>query len=707
VRARTGRAFPDDPWEQLWGAVGAVFGSWENPRAVAYRQLNEIPGDWGTAVSVCAMVFGNMGPGSGTGVAFTRDPSTGERVFYGEYLEDAQGEDVVAGIRTPEPIARLAERMPKAWKELSRVQARLEKHFRDMQDLEFTVEDGRLYLLQCRAGKRTAFAAVRIAVDMVAERLIDREEALARIPPASLEQLLRPVFDPRELERARRAGALFARGLNAGPGAAAGVAVFGAEEAERRAALGETVILVRLETSPEDIRGMQAAAGILTARGGMTSHAALVARQMGKVCVAGAGALEIDARARRLAVGAKQLRDGEWLSLDGSTGEVYAGRIATRPSPVLEALAGTDAGARRTPLFRAYERVMRWADEVRTLSVRANADQGDQCAQAVAFGAEGVGLCRTEHMFFGAGKIGPVREFILAANAEERQRALAKLLPLQRADFEAIFTAMGERPVTIRTLDPPLHEFLPSEPAAVAEVAASLGISPSAVRAKVEALHELNPMLGHRGCRLGISYPELTRMQARALFEAACAVAKRTRRKPRPEIMIPLVATRRELELQAAVVRETADAVLREAGVRLVYSIGTMIELPRACMAADSIAEVAEFFSFGTNDLTQTTFGISRDDGAKFLPRYLEQEILAEDPFASLDREGVGALMKLACQRGRMVRERIKLGICGEHGGDPKSIALCQELGLDYVSCSPFRIPIARLAAAQAALAAR
>ncbi len=703
VRRETGRAFPDDPGTQLWGAIGAVFGSWQTERAIAYRQMNGIPSNWGTAVSVVAMVFGNMGERSGTGVAFTRNPSTGEKSFYGEFLVNAQGEDVVAGIRTPLPIQELRTPFPRAWKELNDIQRKLEHHFREMQDLEFTIEDEKLYMLQCRTGKRTGFASVRIAVDMVGEGLISKEEALLRVDPEALNQLLRPIFSPAELARARSNGRVLTRGLNAGPGAATGRIAFSAERAEERARLGERVILVRSETSPEDIRGMQAAVGILTARGGMTSHAALVARQMGKVCVAGAGELEIDARQRTLAVDGRKLAEGDWLSLDGTTGEVIEGELPTEPSEVLSVLFSHGKRKQGT-VWSTYAKLMRWADAVRTLRVRTNADQPDQCLNAIAFGAEGIGLCRTEHMFFEGEKIVPVREMILAETLAERERALAKLLPLQRADFEGIFRAMGPRPVTIRTLDPPLHEFLPHERREIEALARDLGVPAARLAAKVESLKELNPMLGHRGCRLGIAHPEITRMQARAIFEAACNVARETKKKPRVEIMIPLVATPRELELQANEVRAVARAVFAERGIEIPFLLGTMIELPRAALVAGEIARHAEFFSFGTNDLTQTTFGISRDDGGKFLPQYLAQEIFPADPFARLDRAGTGRLMRIACEEGRAARPDLKLGICGEHGGDPSSIEFCHELGLAYVSCSPFRIPIARLAAAQAAL---
>ncbi|HKX45446.1 MAG TPA: pyruvate, phosphate dikinase, partial [Planctomycetota bacterium] len=706
VLERTGKPFPEDPREQLWAAIRAVFRSWNTERAVAYRQMEGIPGDWGTAVSVVAMVFGNLGEDSGTGVAFTRDPSTGEKRFYGEFLMNAQGEDVVAGIRTPQPIDRLRETLPAAWRELQRIQDLLERHYRDMQDLEFTVQQGRLYMLQCRAGKRTGIAAVRIATDMVREKRIAKDEALLRVEPASLNQLLQPVFDAEQLADAKSKGRLLTTGLNAGPGAATGRLVFTPEAAiERRKRAKEPVILARVETSPEDIRGMMAAAGILTARGGMTSHAALVARQMGRVCVAGAGEIKIDAERRRMEVGGRVLEEGDWISLDGSTGAVYHGLVDTRPSEVVRHLfAGGAKQAKPTGIVRAFEELMRWADEYRELGVRTNADQPDQCVTALAFGAEGIGLCRTEHMFFGEERIAAVREMILAEDEQAREDALAKILPLQRGDFEGIFEAMGRRPVTIRSLDPPLHEFLPFEEEAQREVAKQMGVPYEAVRDKVEYLRELNPMLGHRGCRLGIAHPEITRMQARAIFEAACNVAKRTGVVPSPEVMIPLVASPRELELQSAVVRGEAEAVFEKKGLRIPYLVGTMMELPRACLVADRIAKYAEFFSFGTNDLTQTTFGISRDDAGKFIPAYVENEIFAIDPFASLDERGVGRLMRIACHEGLAARPELKIGICGEHGGDPASVDFCHRLGLAYVSCSPYRVPIARLAAAQAAL---
>ena len=703
VLRRTGRVFPEDPADQLWAAIGAVFGSWNNDRAEVYREMHGIPSDWGTAVNVMAMVFGNMGADSGTGVAFTRDPSSGEKRFYGEFLMNAQGEDVVAGIRTPDKIEDLERLSPKAYKDLLRIQKKLERHYRDMQDLEFTIEDGRLFMLQCRVGKRTGFASVRIAVEMVKERLITQEEAVMRVDPEALNQLLQPVFSTKELGAAKRDGRFLTRGLNAGPGAASGKVAFTGDQAVAYKAAGHNVILVREETSPEDIRGMSASTGILTARGGMTSHAALVARQMGRVCVAGAGDLQIDYKQKRMVVNGVTIKEGDELSLDGTNGSVYQGAIATHPSEVLRYLFGRGkqkAGA----TVEAYLKLMTWADKHRTLGVRTNADLPDQCKTAIAFGAEGIGLTRTEHMFFGGNKIDAVREMILADDTAGRERALKKLLPLQRKDFEGIFKAMGTRPVTIRTLDPPLHEFLPHEKEQVRSLAKEMGVSVKRLNAKIESLKEFNPMLGHRGCRLGISYPEITRTQVQALFEAACNVAKRSGEMPRPEIMIPLVGSARELELQSAIVHEVAAEVFTRKKLSVPYLVGTMIELPRACLTAAEIAQSAEFFSFGTNDLTQTTYGISRDDGGAFIPEYIDKEIFRADPFASLDEVAVSRLMAIAATEGRRARRGLKLGICGEHGGDPRSIQICQDLGLDYVSCSPYRVPIARLAAAQAAI---
>jgi len=662
-----------------------------------------IPEAWGTAVNVQLMVFGNMGEDSGTGVAFTRDAATGENTFYGEYLMNAQGEDVVAGTRTPQPIAELKKDDAKAHAELEKIRHLLEKHYTDMMDIEFTIQQGRLYMLQCRVGKRTAFAAIKIAVDMVGEKLISEKEALSRIEPDQLNQLLRPIFDPAEKQAAVKAGRLLAKGLNAGPGAATGRIVFNSVDAEAWAKRGEKVILTRIETSPEDIRGMNAAEGILTARGGMTSHAALVARQMGRVCVAGCGDLLIDYAGHTMTVKGRALKEGDWISIDGSTGEVIEGRINTKPSEVLQVLIEKTLDPAKAPGYRTFAKVMAWADKYRTLKIRTNADQPDQSANAVAFGAEGIGLCRTEHMFFGEGKIGPMREMILADTVEQRRAALAKLLPLQRKDFAGIFEVMAGRPVTIRTIDPPLHEFLPHEEKGQREIAQQMGIPYEKVKERVESLHEFNPMLGFRGCRLGIIYPEITEMQARAIFEAAAATKKK-KIPVLPEVMIPLVGHVKELAHQEKIVRAAAGAVMKEQGIKFDYLVGTMIEVPRGAVTADEIATVAEFFSFGTNDLTQMTLGVSRDDAARFLIPYVEREIYAKDPFEVIDREGVGELMRMAVERGRRTRPGIKLGICGEHGGEPSSVEFCHLIGLSYVSCSPFRVPIARLAAARAAI---
>ncbi len=704
IREKTGNEFPDNPMDQLWGAIGAVFGSWNNDRAIAYRKMYDIPESWGTAVNVQSMVFGNMGEDSGTGVAFTRDAATGANVFYGEYLMNAQGEDVVAGTRTPLPIAKLKEQNPKIYGELEKIRKILEKHYREMMDVEFTIQQGTLYMLQCRVGKRTAFAAIKIAVDMVGEKLISDREALRRIEPDQLNQLLRPVFDLRQKEAAVHEGRLLAKGLNAGPGAATGRVVFNAPDAEEWAKRGEMVVLTRIETSPEDIRGMDAAVGILTARGGMTSHAALVARQMGKVCVAGCSSLDIDYRSHTMSVNGKVVREGDWISIDGTTGEVIEGKVATRPSEVLEVLIDRTLDQKEAPIYQEYAKVMAWADRYRRLKIRTNADQPDQAANAIAFGAEGIGLCRTEHMFFGEGKIGPMREMILADSEGDRRKALARLLPLQRADFEGIFEVMAGRPVTIRTIDPPLHEFVPHEEPAQRELAAQMGVSYEKVKQRVESLHEFNPMLGFRGCRLGIIFPEITEMQSRAIFEAAANIQLRGI-KVEPEIMIPLVGNVKELAHQEAIVRKVAAEVMAEKKVKFKYLVGTMIEIPRGAITADEIAAVAEFFSFGTNDLTQTTLGVSRDDAGRFLIPYVQMEIYPKDPFEVLDRIGVGSLMELAIEKGRGVRPDLKVGICGEHGGDPSSIDFCHLVGNNYVSCSPFRVPIARLAAARAALA--
>ncbi len=724
IRERKGVAFPEDPQEQLWGAVGAVFGSWMNERAIVYRRLNRIPESWGTAVNVQAMVFGNLGDNCATGVAFTRDPATGEKVFYGEFLVNAQGEDVVAGTRTPQQVTLLGsqrwseahsvpehdratkfpaleEKMPNAFKQLISITDKLESHYHDMMDIEFTIQDHKLWMLQCRVGKRTGMAAVRMAVEMVKEGLISREDAILRVEPLMLNQLLRPVFDANALAGAER----LAKGLNAGPGAATGRVVFHASDAEAWAAKGEQVILVRIETSPEDIRGMDAAQGILTQRGGMTSHAALVARQMGKVCVAGCEALRIDYATEEMHVKGKIVHQGDWISLDGSTGDVYLGRITTKPSEVIQVLLEKSLKPSDAPTYQLYANLLGWADEFRRLKVRTNADQPDQSANAIAFGAEGIGLCRTEHMFFGGDRIDTVREMILADTVDERKRALNKLLPIQRADFTGIFREMAGKPVTIRLLDPPLHEFLPHGEDAVVALAEKLGVSAGKIHEKVKSLAESNPMLGHRGCRLGVVFPEITEIQARAIFEAAVEI-KNEGHAVMPEVMVPLVMTLAEFHAQADVIHRAAKEVLK-GRVDLPYLVGTMIELPRAALMADEIAKEAEFFSFGTNDLTQTTMGLSRDDAGKFLPFYVSQRILAEDPFESLDTAGVGQLVRMGTERGRQTRPNLKVGICGEHGGDPSSIYFFDSVGLDYVSCSPFRVPVARLAAAQAAIRER
>lgn len=705
IKERTGNDFPENPEEQLWGAIGAVFGSWMNERAIVYRKLNNIPEHWGTAVNVQSMVFGNMGEDSGTGVAFTRDPATGENVFYGEYLFNAQGEDVVAGIRTPLPISKLKEDNPQIYKQLDNIRKTLERHYRDMMDIEFTIQQGKLYMLQCRVGKRTGFAAVKMAVDMVKERLITKEEALLRIEPNQLNQLLRPIFNPDEKRNAIENGLLIAKGLNAGPGAASGRIALSAQDAEEMASKGEKVILVRIETSPEDIKGMNASEGILTARGGMTSHAALVARQMGKVCVAGCGSLKINYVDRTVGVEGKDilLKEGDYISIDGTTGEVISGQLQTHPSEVIQVLISKTLEPKDSPTYQTYDSLMKWADSFRKLNIRTNADQPDQASNAVAFGAEGIGLCRTEHMFFGGNRITSMRKMILSDTLEERKKALDELLPYQRDDFKGIFKAMAGLPVTIRTLDPPLHEFLPHEENEILEVANGLGVTPEKIKEKIQSLHEFNPMLGFRGCRLGILYPEITEMQARAIFEAACEVMKEGI-KVKPEIMIPLVSDINELKLQEDIVRHVANEVMSEQKMKIQYLVGTMIELPRAALVADEIAQRAEFFSFGTNDLTQTTFGMSRDDAGKFLPLYVEKEILPEDPFEALDQNGVGQLLEIGTQKGRQTRPTLKVGICGEHGGEPSSVEFCHRTGLNYVSCSPFRVPIARLAAARAAV---
>src|SRR6266446_2698874 len=694
LKEEHGEPFPQEPDQQLWGAIGAVFGSWMNQRAITYRRLHHIPESWGTAVNVQAMVFGNMGETSATGVAFTRNPSTGEKRLYGEFLINAQGEDVVAGIRTPQEITEAARReagsnkpsmeraLPQAFKELTRIYGVLERHYRDMQDLEFTVEQGKLWMLQTRAGKRTAKAALKIAVDLANEGLISRKEAVAQIEPGALDQLLHPTIDPKAERQ------LIATGLPASPGAASGEIVFSADDAETLKAKDKRVILVRVETSPEDIHGMHAAEGILTTRGGMTSHAAVVARGMGKPCVSGAGALRVDYAAGTMSVAGRTFKAGDVITIDGSTGEVLAGRV-----PMSEpALSGE------------FATLMGWADTMRKLGVRANADTPNDARVALKFGAEGIGLCRTEHMFFDEDRIRAMREMILADDEKSRRAALAKLLPMQRTDFVELFEIMQGLPVTIRLLDPPLHEFLPHSEQEIAEVAAAMGADPKKLADRARDLHEFNPMLGFRGCRLALAYPEIAEMQARAIFEAAVAAGSRTGKPVVPEVMVPLIATKAELDLVKERIDAMAEAVARERGSKVDYQVGTMIELPRASLRAGEIAESAAFFSFGTNDLTQTTYGISRDDAASFLGTYVARGVLPSDPFVSIDREGVGELMRIGVERGRKMRSKLKVGICGEHGGDPASVAFCHEIGLDYVSCSPFRVPIARLAAAQAAL---
>ncbi len=702
IKERTGKEFPADPWVQLEGAVGAVFGSWMNDRAIVYRGKYNIPSEWGTAVNVQAMVYGNTGERSGSGVAFTRDPASGERVFYGEFLMNAQGEDVVAGVRTPKPVAELGKTMPDAAAELERVRKTLESHFRDVQDFEFTIEDGKVFMLQTRNGKRTGLAAVRFAVEMQKEGLITWEEAIHRVPAEQLDQVLAPVFDRAAIKSAK----CVAKGLPAGPGAASGRVFFNATRAVEAAHGGQKVLLVRVETSPEDLRGMIAAEGILTARGGVSSHAALVARQMGKVCVCGAHALQVDYGKKTLTVEGQTFNEGDFLSIDGTAGEVYAGEVKTSPSEIVQVLIGENGkklDLKESRICQDYLQLMKWCAKATRMHVRTNADSPEQAANAVAFGATGIGLCRTEHMFFEGNRINAMREMILADNTGDRKKALAKLLPYQKEDFSGIFTALNGLPATIRFLDPPLHEFLPHEQAAQAELARDLNVPVEKISKRVDQLHEFNPMLGHRGCRLGIVYPEISEMQARAVFEAAAEVQKKGV-KVRPEIMIPLVGFPKELQLQIEVVNRVAAEVAQEHKTRFNYLVGTMIEIPRAALVADEIAKDAQFFSFGTNDLTQTCLGMSRDDSGSFLPKYQELEIVKQNPFATIDQKGVGRLIKMACELGRQTRPDIKLGICGEHGGEPSSVKFCHRAGLNYVSCSPFRVPIARLAAAQAAL---
>ena len=705
IKDHTGKGFPEDPLEQLRGAISAVFGSWNNERAIVYRKLNHIPGYWGTACNVQAMVFGNMGDRSGTGVAFTRDAATGENVFYGEYLMNAQGEDVVAGTRTPLKISRLKEENPEIYNQLDNIRVRLEQHYRDMMDIEFTIENGKLFMLQCRVGKRTGLAAIRIAYDMCKEGLIDEKEALLRIEPEQLNQLLRPVFDLRQKQQAVDEGRLLAKGLNAGPGAATGNIYFNAADAQNAKDRGEQVILVRIETSPEDIKGMSIAEGILTERGGMTSHAALVARQMGKVCVAGCGALDIDYGRGILRINGHDtvLHEGDALSLDGTTGEVISGTIKTRHSEVIEVLADKTLSPEKAPVWQIFDQFMQWADKYRKLQVRANADQPDQAELAVTLGAEGIGLCRTEHMFFGGDRIDAMREMILAEDMSGRQAALEKLLPFQREDFYGLFKAMGSRPVTIRLLDPPLHEFLPKAEEEISELAEKIGKPFHEVKQRIEYLHEANPMLGLRGCRLGIIHPDIPAMQVRAIIEAACMI-KKEGDDIIPEIMVPLVGTVKELEITGEIIHKTARRVMAEQETGVGYLVGTMIEVPRAAVTSGEIAKAADFFSYGTNDLTQMGLGMSRDDAGQYLPAYQDLDIFARNPFESIDIEGVGHLVKLSAKEGRAVQKDLKLGICGEHGGDPVTIEFCNAIGLNYVSCSPFRIPVARLAAARAAL---
>ncbi len=699
IKERTGKEFPQDPWQQLWGASGAVFSSWMNDRAIVYRRKYNIPAEWGTAVNVQAMVYGNTGETSGSGVAFTRDPATGEKVFYGEFLINAQGEDVVAGIRTPEPVAELRKQMPAAFNELDGIRHTLEKHFKDVQDFEFTIQEGKVFMLQTRNGKRTGLAAVRFAIEMEKEKLIDWKTAIRRVPADQLDQVLAPVFDRKAVKNAR----CIAKGLPAGPGAASGRMYMNAERAVEAAARGEKVLLVRNETSPEDLRGMIAAEGILTAKGGVSSHAALVARQMGKVCVCGASALQIDYGSRTMKVDGSTYKEGDSISINGTAGEVYPGEIPTAASEIVQVLVEKSLEAKESPTYQMFQKLMDWCAKVSRLQVRTNADNPEQTANAVAFGATGIGLCRTEHMFFEGDRIDAMREMILASSVEDRKQALGKLLPYQRDDFAGIFRELKGFPATIRFLDPPLHEFLPHDAESQAHLAQKLGISADKVANRVKELHEFNPMLGFRGCRLGLVYPEISEMQARAVFEAAALVQKEGI-KVKPEVMIPLVGFKKELDLQVEVVNRVAKEVMAEKKVKLNYMVGTMIEIPRGALTADEIAHTAEFFSFGTNDLTQTCLGMSRDDSGSFLAPYQEMEILKKNPFASIDQTGVGQLMRIAVEKGRSTRPDIKLGICGEHGGDPESVKLCHRLGLTYVSCSPFRVPVARLAAAQAAL---
>ncbi|HEX5790998.1 MAG TPA: pyruvate, phosphate dikinase [Luteolibacter sp.] len=699
VKERTGKSFPSSPWDQLRGAAGAVFGSWMNDRAIVYRRKYNIPAEWGTAVNVQAMVYGNTGDNSGSGVAFTRNPANGADEFYGEFLVNAQGEDVVAGVRTPEPVAKLKQVMPNSYKELMRVRAILEKHFKDVQDIEFTVQEGKLFMLQTRNGKRTAAAALKFSMDMVKEKLIDWKTAILRNPADQLDQLLAPIFDTSEVKKAT----LLATGLPAGPGAASGKVYLNADRAVAAEARGEKVLLVRTETSPEDLRGMIAADGILTSKGGVSSHAALVARQMGKVCVCGASGVDIDYDKKTVTASGQTFKEGDYMSIDGTSGAVFGGEIKTAPSEIIAGIVSNDAEAKKTEKFKSFTQLMKWCEQVTRLAVRTNADTPEQTRIAVAFGAQGIGLTRTEHMFFEGDRIDAMREMILATDLGSREAALAKLLPYQREDFIGIFKELAGLPATIRLLDPPLHEFLPHSKEQQMDLARKIGVRVESIIQRVAELHEFNPMLGHRGCRLGIAYPEITAMQARAIFEAAATVAK-LKIKVKPEVMIPLVGFSKEFQLQAEIVHNVAKQVMSEQKIKFDYQVGTMIEVPRGALTADEIAQGAEFFSFGTNDLTQTCLGISRDDMGAFLVPYTESEIFKKNPFASLDTTGVGQLMETAVAKGRSTRPNIKLGICGEHGGDPASVNFCHKLGLNYVSCSPYRVPVARLAAAQAAI---
>ncbi len=699
IKERSGTEFPQDPWKQLWGASGAVFGSWMNDRAIVYRRKYGIPSEWGTAVNIQAMVYGNTGDASGSGVAFTRNPANGTKEFYGEFLINAQGEDVVAGVRTPEPVAQLAKQMPAAYTELDNIRATLEKHFQDVQDFEFTIQDGKVFMLQTRNGKRTALAALKFSMDMCKEKLIDWKTAIRRNPADQLDQLLAPVFE----RKAEAAAKIIAKGLPAGPGAASGKMYLNADRADAAAAKGEKVLLVRNETTPEDLRGMIASEGILTAKGGVSSHAALVARQMGKVCVCGAGALQIDYAAKTLTASGQTFKEGDFLSINGTLGNVYAGQLPTAASEIVQVLIEKSLDGKKSETYGMYATLMNWCSKVTRMHVRANADTPEQTENALAFGATGIGLTRTEHMFFEGNRIDAMREMILADNLADRKKALAKLLPYQKEDFTGIFKALKGYPATIRFLDPPLHEFLPHEDKAQQELAVKMGVPVEKIKQRVKELHEFNPMLGFRGCRLGIIHSEISEMQARAIFEAAVEVQK-SGIKVKPEVMIPLVGFKKELDLQVEVVHRVAKEVMAEKKTKIAYMVGTMIEVPRGALTADEIAETAEFFSFGTNDLTQTCLGMSRDDSGTFLPAYAELEITRTNPFASIDQAGTGQLMKIAAEKGNKTRPGIKMGICGEHGGDPSSVKFCHKIGLTYVSCSPYRVPVARLAAAQAAL---